>query len=147
MDTSEGQKELKWFTRDCLQAAWIAEEVEKQGRQKISKVIHFARLGWGLIQGIVRAAGGSISMTTRLVVSAAFGAIQTLYPILSAALHGGIASMNVAAITASLLGLGELTSAILALIAYQNEQRDLAFQMRGLTFATQNIELMLSSVF
>ena len=48
-----------------------------------------------VIQGVHRAAGIGISMTSRLVVSAGFGAIQTLYPLLMAALHLGEATFNV----------------------------------------------------
>ena len=120
--------------------------LEKTAKQKINKIIHIAQLSWGLIQGMIRAAGGAISMTTRLVVSAAFGAIQTLYPILSAALSGGLATMDFKAVVTSIIGLAQLSSAVVALVQYEAGQKEISLQLRGLNFTFRNMGMMLSGI-
>ncbi len=94
---------------------------------------------------MIRASGGAISMTQRLVVSATFGAIQTLAPILSAALGAGIATMDAKAIAASLFGLAQVASAISALVAYELQQKDLSLQLRGLNFSLSNITMLMNA--
>ena len=122
------------------------EEMEKAAYRSVSRVIQIAQLGWGMIQGMLRASGGAISMTTRLVVSASFGAIKTLTPILYAAFHGGIASMNFMASMEALMGFAQLTTAIAALVAYESDQKKIALQLRGMNFMFSNMGMMLSSV-
>ena len=120
-------------------------ELQKQSIKAVRRTISMARIGWGMIQGMIRASGGAISMTQRLVVSAAFGAVQALYPILYAAMHGGIASMNTAAVSSALMGIVELSTALGALAAYESGQRELSLRLRGLNFTMSNMGLMLST--
>ena len=102
------------------------------------------RLSWGMLQGMIRAAGGSISMTQRLVISAGFGAVQALQPVLTAALGAGLASMNAYQVSQALLGLAELGSSIAALVAYQTGARDVSLQLRGINFMLSNMSMYLN---
>ena len=122
---------------------FTAEEVQTKVEDTVRGVIRAARLGWMVIQGVHRAAGIGISMTSRLVVSAGFGAIQTLYPLLMAALHLGEATFNVPTIVASLIGLTQLTTAMMALAAYESDQKEISKQLRGLNFVMSSIGLMI----
>ena len=145
IDPSNGIKAIAWLREEAKTTEKQYKKLEKASKKRLRNIISSARMAWGMVQGMVRAAGGSISMTTRLAVSAGFGAVQALQPVLFAAFHGGIATMNTAAITASLMGLAELTSALSALAAFESGQKDLSLRLRGLNFTMSNMSMMLSS--
>ena len=146
IDSTPGETKIRLIKQSAKNTEEILEELEKTAQDKIRRVIHIAQLGWGLIQGMLRASGQAISMTTRLVVSASFGAIKMLTPILYAAFHGGIASMNFMAAMEAMMGFAQLTTATTALIAYESDQRKMSLQLRGLNFMFRNMGMMLSSV-
>ena len=120
--------------------------LEKEAKKRVNRVIHMAQLGWGILQGVIRAAGGSITMTTRLAISAGFGAIQMLYPIISAGGIAGLLAGDPLKIAASIAGLAQLVTASAALIAFETQQKDLSLQLRGLNFAFSNMSMMFSGL-
>lgn len=119
------------------------DTLEKEARKKIRGIIHNAQLGWGVIQGVIRAAGGSITMTTRLVVSAGFGAIQTMVPLL--AVHGSLALLakDPVALAQVITGLAQVGTAIAALVAFESQEKQLSLQLRGVNFMLSNVNSML----
>lgn len=143
VDIVPGQNKIVWLREGIKTVDKELEILETKAKIAVRNILRGAQLSWGIIQGVIRAAGGSITMTTRLIVSAAFGAIQTLYPVIKAALASGIASMNVSAIAASLVGLAQLTSAIAALVTFESDQKTLSLQLRGLNFMMRNIGMMI----
>lgn len=143
VDILPGQKRIVWLREEIKTTDEALKNLEKTARVAIRNITRAAQLSWGIIQGAIRAAGGSITMTTRLVISSAMGAIQTLGPILGAALAGGIATMDAKAIAASMVGLVQLGTAITALIAYETGQKQISLQLRGLTFMMSNIGMMI----
>lgn len=118
-------------------------KVERESYKALNRTMRALQLGWGMIQGAIRAAGGSISMTTRLVVSAGFGAIQALAPLL---VEGGIVaaiSKDPLLIAQVIAGIAQMATSIAALVAYQSDERALSQQLRGASFMINNISGML----
>ena len=146
VDEKTALNKIGWIDEKLAKTAAYIEEVEKSAQRKIKAVIHGAQLAWGVIQGAVRAAGGSISMTTRLIVSAGFGAIQTIIPLLSAIGIIGTATGDPVKIGAAILGAAQMTSAIAALIAFQAQEKQISLQLRGLNFMFSNMSMMLSGL-
>ena len=122
------------------------DQLEKNAVKSVYKTISIARMGWGLIQGMIRAGGGAISMTQRLVLSAGMGAIQAMAPILSVALKTGIASLNAAQILAAAAGIAELGTALAAMWAFEAGQREMSLKLRGLNFMMSNMGMMLTTI-
>jgi len=123
----------------------MLEELEKDASKTIRRVMVAARGGWGIIQAMVRMSGGAISMTTRLVMSAVMGGVQTLIPLLAAAKAGGFATLNAAQVLAATMGMMEVGSSLLALGAYRSQQRNLSLQLRGMNFMFSNMSSMMNS--
>ena len=143
VDNTTGVAQIQFLKQQLDQTKELAQIVEKEAHKSIRRAIRVAQLGWGLVQGMVRAAGGSISMTTRLVISAGFGAVQALYPVLSAALGAGIATLDAPRIASALAGLAQLGLSIAALVAFETQQKQISLQLRGATFALSNVSAML----
>jgi len=144
-DAEPAKREIIFIGEEIKKTKAELQSLEREASSKMNKVLHMAQLGWGLMQGVIRAAGGSISMTTRLVVSAGFGAVRTLIPLFVA--HGSLAAIRAdpAAMMQVIVGLAEIGSAVASLIAYQTEQKKLSMQLRGLNFAFMNIGSMISA--
>ena len=122
-----------------------ADELEEKASKVIRKVVMGARAGWGILQGLIRVSGGTISMTERLVASAIIGGVQTLVPLLVAAKAGGIASLNPVQVAAAGMGLLEVGAALTALAQYNAGMSEESRQMRGMNFVFSNLSNMLSS--
>jgi len=146
IDMGGAEKEIVRIKEDLNGVFVLAEEVEKNSYKSMMKAIHYAQIGWGIIQGLVRAAGGSISMTTRLAISAGLGAVKAFYPIMHTIFTAGVASVNAYQVGLALAGLAQLGTAVSALVAYESEQKDLSRQLRGLNFTMSNIGLAMSGM-
>jgi hypothetical protein len=145
IDDAEGINQIEYLQEGLEKVRATAEEVEKQAYKSASRAIHYAQIGWGLIQGMVRASGGAISMTQRLVISATLGAIQTLGPVLYTLITEGTISGNYFKVAGALLGLAQLGTAIAAYLAYEADAKENSRQLRGLNFMLSNMSLLLSS--
>ena len=124
----------------------IKEEIiktERDSQLALNRIIGKAQIAWGIIQGVVRAAGGSITMTTRLVVSAGFGAIKVMQSVLSASSMAALMSGDFTALARLAAGMAELGLAIAALITYESDQKKLSLQLRGGTFMMSNVSSLL----
>jgi hypothetical protein len=117
------------------------KDVTKEAVIAVRRATNLARIGWGLIQGVVRMGGEAISITHRLIISSVLGGIKVVYPLVKSLLHAGVASMNPMMIMEAMIGIFEISSAIAALVAYQQGEKKLSLQFRGLNFALQNISL------
>ncbi len=128
---------------------WSEEELAKhqaQVKKTIRNSIMAVRAGWGLIQGYVRAVGGTISMTQRLVVSAVLGGIQTVLPLLSGTESLGVALKRPDIFIPAALGLLQVGTSLVALVQYQAGMKEESKRMRGLNFMISNMSMMLSMV-
>ena len=121
----------------------IVEEVQDEAKKSFSQVLGIVHAGWLATQGVVRAMGGSISTVFRTLVGTGLGAIQTLQPILKAALHGGLATMSPYMIAQASLGLLSMGAAISALVAYEAEEKEFSDALRGANMALHGVSAML----
>lgn len=139
VNTATAEKQIVWINEKIEVTDRELKKLETRAKKRLNSVIHSAQLMWGVIQGVIRAAGGSISMTTRLVVTAGFGAVQTLGAIMSAGGAAALVSGNPVLLAQAIFGMVQLGTAIAALVAYEQQQRDISFQLRGATFMVQNL--------
>ncbi len=100
---------------------------------------------WGIAQGAYRAMGGTISMTTRLVVSAVMGAVQTLAPILAAGSATALITENPVLMAQSIMGMMEVGTSLTALAAFSTEQKGMSQQLRGVNMMFSSMSSMLNS--
>ncbi len=120
------------------------KEHRREVKSFTNSTIGVIRAGWGMLQGLIRATGGSISITQRLMVSAVLGGVQAIVPLLTAAEGLGVALKDPTIMIPVAMGLLEVGTATAALIAYQNEAREASKALRGLNFMTQNMSNLLS---
>jgi len=121
----------------------LVEEVEAQSETSFNQVLGMLHAGWLATQGLVRATGGTIQTVFRTVVGTTLGAISMIYPVLQAALAGGLASMNPWAVAQALLGLASIGLATTALIAAQAQQKEFSDSLRGANMALHGIQSMI----
>lgn len=102
--------------------------------------------GWLATQGLIRATGGTIQTVFRTVVGTTLGAISMIYPVLQAALAGGLASMNPWAVAQALMGLASIGLATTALIAAQAQEKEYSDALRGANMALHGIQSMIGVI-
>jgi len=102
--------------------------------------------GWLATQGMVRAAGGSISTVFRTVVGTTLGAISVIQPVLAALLAEGLGSMNPWAVAQAILGLTSIGIATAALIAAESQQKEFSDALRGANMALHGVQSMMGLI-
>ena len=95
-----------------------------------------AHAGWLATQGIVRAAGGTISTVFRTLIGTTLGAISTLTPIFQAQMTAG--SYFTAA-----MGIASLVLAREALTQAEAGQQEYSDALRGANMAIHGVQSML----
>lgn len=146
IDPTAGNKKLNDFLSLSEAVDKKIEQTTMMAKKALNKVIHGAQLTWGIIQGVVRASGGSISMTTRLVVSAGFGAIRTLTPLVAAGFSVAALTRDPILLAQAIAGIAQLATAIGAVVAYETGAKDISRQLRGLNFTMSNINMWIGSM-
>ena len=89
--------------------------ISAETRKAMQKTITMVRATWAITQGVLEAAGISVSSQFRMVMSAVLGSISMLMPILTAQ------TMTPATMFQGFMGLMELTAAIAALGVAESE--------------------------
>ena len=143
IETAPMLADIDMVEKRLVETFKLKNKVEIEANKTIRRIIGGMQMAWGLIQGAVRAAGGSISMTTRLVVSAGLGAAQALAPLLATLQIFGAATLDPAKIAASLAGFAALATAITALVAFQGQEKQMSLQLRGMNMAMNSVGNML----
>ena len=92
---------------------------------------------WLATQGVVRAAGGSISTVFRTVIGTTLGAISLLTPILTA--QAVTPGMQIQAA----IGFASIAVAVSALVAAELQQRELSDALRGANMALHGIQSLI----
>ena len=118
----------------------VIEKVEEAAIISYNQVLNMARSTWLMTQGIVRTAGGAISATFRMAVGTVLGAISMLLPIFTAEAVTPGMQVNAA------LGMISIGIAIAALAAAEQEQNELALQLRGANMALHGIQSFIGAV-
>ena len=116
----------------------IVEKTEKASGVSFSKVMGGVHAMWLTTQGVVRAAGGSISTVFRTLVGTTLGAISTLTPIFQA---------EVAAndYVSAAMGMASIGIALAALAAAQAEEKQFSDALRGANMALHGIQSIIGS--
>ena len=143
ISTKEIQKKLANIDIQRKEVDKAVIKSERLAHKSIMRNLSSVRMLWGVAQGVIRASGGSITMTTRLLVSSGLGAIQTLLPLIKVGGILGFLTSDPTKIAAAALGLLELTTAIAALAAFESQEKQISLQLRGANFAIQNVSNML----
>ena len=94
--------------------------------------------GWLATQGMVRAAGGTISTVFRTVVGTTLGAISVLKPIFAAMLSS--APVNPLAGIQAIMGMTSIGLAINALIQAELGNREASDALRGANMALHGMQ-------
>jgi len=116
----------------------ILEEVKDKSEITFNQVMSMVHAGWLTTQGLVRAAGGTISTVFRTVVGTVLGTISILKPIFAAkAVAGDYIS--------AALGFASIFMALTALAAAQAEQKEFSDALRGANMALHGIQSIVGS--
>lgn len=119
----------------------IIETVDKKSRESFFHVLTQARAAYTVGLGLIKASGVSVSYFFRSMMSAAFGAISIMTPLLTAeAVTPGMQ-------WAAALGFAELGVAVAAVVAAQMEQSEIARGFRGAAMALGGIQSMLGNMY
>ena len=94
--------------------------------------------GWLATQGMVRAAGGTISTVFRTVIGTTLGAIATLKPIFMAEAAAGD-------YVRAAMGMASIGLSLAALASFEAGEKELSDQLRGANMALHGIQSMLSA--
>ena len=92
--------------------------------------------GWLATQGMVRAAGGTISTVFRTVIGTTLGAISTLAPIFAAEAAAGD-------YIRAAMGMASIGLAISAMAAAEAQEREVSDALRGANMALHGIQSLL----
>ena len=95
--------------------------------------------GWLATQGFIRAAGGTVQTVFRTVVGTTLGAIQTLAPIFTMEAAAGD-YINAA------LGMASIATSVAALIAFQQQEKDVSDALRGANMALHGVQSMIGTI-
>ncbi len=117
----------------------VIEKIEVQTIDSYQQVLNIARASWNIIQGVVRAAGGTISSTLRFAIGTALGAFAVLKPIFTAQAVSGD-------YIRAALGLASIGLGLAAVAAAEGEQRQLERQFRGANMALNSIQTYIGSI-
>ena len=93
--------------------------------------------GWLATQGMVRAAGGTISTVFRSIVGTTLGTISILTPLLTAE------SLTPGMYLQGAMGLVSIGLATAALIAAQQDQKEFSDSLRGANMALHGMQSMI----
>lgn len=95
--------------------------------------------GWLTTQGLVRAAGGTISTVFRTVIGTTLGAIAMLAPIFAAKATAGD-------FLSAALGMVSIGLAVGALQAAENDEKEFSDALRGANMALHGIQSIIGSM-
>lgn len=118
----------------------VVEQVDKEISATYLKTVNLARNAYTIGLGLVKAGGGSVSYFFRSMISAAFGAIAILTPLIAA--EAVTPGMQIQAA----LGSIELGVAIAATIAATIEQSEIARGLRGAAMSLGAIQSLIGSL-
>ena len=110
--------------------------MEEVAELSFSKVLSIVHAGWLTTQGMVRAAGGAISTVFRTVVGTTLGAIATLTPIFAAQATAGD-------FIRAAMGMASIGLAVSALVAMEQEEKEISDSLRGANMALHGIQSMI----
>lgn len=142
--TEEGHKdleELKDHAEDVKDFKdEVVDEIDKDLSASYMKCLSLARSAYTIGLGMVKATGVSVSYFFRSMISAAFGAVQMLAPLLTARAlaTGDYISMA--------LGFAELSVAIAATIAAQAQEGEIARGFRGAAMTLGGLSSLLGQI-
>ena len=92
--------------------------------------------GWLATQGMVRAAGGTISTVFRTVIGTTLGAIATLTPVFAAEAAAGD-------YIRAAMGMASIVLALSAMAAMEAEEKEISDQLRGANMALHGIQSLI----
>ena len=92
--------------------------------------------GWLATQGMIRATGGTISTVFRTVIGTTLGAIATLTPIFAAEAYAGD-------YIRAALGMASIGLAIAAMVAMEEQEKEVSDALRGANMALHGIQSFL----
>lgn len=115
----------------------VVEEVGRDSQAIMNKVMAGVHAGWLATQGLVRAAGGSISTVFRTVIGSTLGAISLLTPILSAEMVTPGGQIQ------ALMGFASIALAVGALVSAELEQREFSDALRGANMALHGVQSLI----
>lgn len=127
----------------------IVDEVVEESDDKISKAfmktVALARSVYTIGLGMLKASGVSISYFFRSMISAGFGAVSILGPLLQAYFHAGLAGMDPFMVAQAVMGMGELSVAIMAMISAQGKSTEIARELRGAAMMFSGFQSLLTA--
>lgn len=115
----------------------IVEEVKQEAALTFSNVMGMVHAGWLATQGMVRAAGGSISTVFRTVVGSTLGAISVLIPLLTAT------SVTPGMYAQGVMGLASIALSVAALAAMEAQEKEFSDALRGANMALHGMQSMI----
>ncbi len=145
VDFSDADRQIDNIVSRAEHTEETLKELQDRATKTIRRVMGAVRGSWGIIQGLVRAGGGAISMTTRLVASTVIGGIQTMIPLLAAAKAGGLATLNMGQVLAAGMGMLEIGTSLIALQQYQQGEAENVRALRGYSFMMGNMSSMINA--
>lgn len=118
----------------------VVDEVDKDLSVSFRKTLNIARAAYTIGLGMVKTTGASVSYFFRSMISAAFGAVQMLAPLLTAKAlaTGDYISMA--------LGFAELSVAIAATVAAQAQETEVARGFRGAAMTLGGLSQMINMI-
>ena len=140
LNADELLQELEKVEARADEAEEKVEAVKEVAEISFSKVMSMVHAGWLVTQGMVRAAGGTISTVFRTVVGTTLGMISMLIPILTAE------SVTPGMQAQAALGFASIAMATAALAAAEAEEREFSDALRGANMALHGIQSMLGMI-
>ncbi len=124
----------------------VSEKSDDMLRSSYFKALGLARSAYTIGLGMVKASGQSVSYFFRAMISATFGAIQTLYPLFKALIFKGAGTYNAYEVAMALLGMAELAVATISVKMAEREESDIARGMRGVAMSLGGLNSLLSQI-
>ena len=138
LNAEELIRELEAVEAKANEAEDKVSSVESVAEISFNKVMSIVHAGWLATQGMVRAAGGTISTVFRTVVGTTLGAVATLTPIFAAQASAGD-------YVRAAMGMTSIGIALAALAAMEAEEKDVSDALRGANMALHGIQSMIGS--
>jgi len=136
LNAEELLQELETVENKADEVEDTVEQVKEAAEISMGQVLGMVSAGWLATQGMVRAAGGTISTVFRTVIGTTLGAIATLTPIFAAQASTGDWIR-------AAMGMASIGLALSALAAMQADEKQLSDQLRGANMALHGIQSML----
>jgi hypothetical protein len=144
VSTEEAERDIAAVNDQIKQTSedWekTKEKVDEEMRESYRKTISLARNAYTIGLGLVKSTGASVSYFFRSMISAAFGAIAILEPLLTAK---SLATYDYVSMA---IGMAELGVAIAAVIAAEAEQSKIARGFRGAAMSLGGLSQMLNMI-